>query len=260
MTKFIHSIYFSPTKTTQRVLQYIAKGIGNQEVREIDLTKKIEGTIAIENSIAVIGIPVYSGRIPVEATNELKKLRGIVSKAVLVAVYGNRHYDDALLELKDITEEQGFKIIAAAAFIGEHSFSSDKYPIAANRPDKDDLLKAEEFGRHIKDLLDSGREANFDVPGNRPYKDLPQYPAVAPVTDEEKCNKCGVCVDVCPTDAISLNGKITTDAVACIKCCACVKECPSQARYNDNDFFKNAGAKLHEMCSERKEPEYFFAN
>lgn len=35
--------------------------------------------------------------------------------AIAVCVYGNRDYDDALIELKDAIEANGFKTVAAAA-------------------------------------------------------------------------------------------------------------------------------------------------
>ncbi len=56
--------------------------------------------------------------------------------AIAVVVYGNRNYDDALIELKDILESDGFKVVAGAAFIGEHSFSKT---LAKNRPDEKDM-------------------------------------------------------------------------------------------------------------------------
>ncbi len=259
MIQKVHLIYFSPTNTTKTVVGQIAKGIGIEQVVQIDLTKDIIRQNEIKDSVVIFGVPVYRGRIPVEASEQLQKIKGVNSKAVLVAVYGNREFDDTLVELKDITEENGFKTIAAAAFIGEHSFSTDQLPIAVNRPDASDLQKAEQFGKNLKNLLESTSnfEKIIDIPGNRPYKELGVLPDVAPVTDNHKCDKCGVCVDVCPTNAISINNMIITDSTACVLCCACVKYCPNEARYNDSDFVHTAAAKLYTFCSERKEPEIF---
>ena len=92
----------------------------------------------------------------------------------MVVVYGNREYEDALLELKNLAIEQGFSRVAAGAFIGEHSYSRDSTPIAVGRPDEADLNKAKEFGeRVLKKLLDN-RELDhlptLEVPGNFPIK------------------------------------------------------------------------------------------
>lgn len=45
---------------------------------------------------------------------------------ICLVVYGNRVYDDALRELKDILIADGCNPIAVGAFIGEHCLSSDK--------------------------------------------------------------------------------------------------------------------------------------
>ena len=72
------------------------------------------------------------------AVDAFEKIKGDKTPAVLVCVYGNRNYDDALLELKDISEANGFVPIAAGAFIARHSIFSD---VAVGRPDKEDLHK-----------------------------------------------------------------------------------------------------------------------
>lgn len=65
-------------------------------------------------------------------------------------MYGNREYEDALLELNNIVVEAGFQPVAGGAFIDEHSFENDSTPIAKGRPDIKDLQKATEFGRTIR--------------------------------------------------------------------------------------------------------------
>ncbi len=252
-------VYFSPTNTTKTVVKQIVKGYNPEVIQEIDLTDDIDVEIEIKDAIVVFGAPVYRGRIPVEASEKLSKICGNNSKAVAVAVYGNRHFDDALIELKDIIEEQGFKTIAAATFIGEHSFSTEQFPIAVSRPDLSDLQKAEQFGVQIRSLISSSEdlEKTLIVPGNQPYKELGESPDVSPVTDEQKCDMCGICSDVCPTNAITVNGGVKTDEKQCILCCACVKSCPNEARYNDSEMVHIAATRLSEACKERKEPELF---
>jgi ferredoxin/flavodoxin len=258
----IHLIYFSPTNTTKTVIESIAKGVGAKQVSHLNMANKLPDTLTIENSVAIIGVPVYSGRIPRRTQQELLKIKGNNTYAILVAVYGNRHYDDTLVELNDVVVENGFIPIAAAAFIGEHSYSLPEMPIAEGRPDASDLGKAVEFGREIKKLMQhfDSTQMRIHIPGNRPYKALGGPIDIAPVTDELKCDLCGICVSVCPTQAISINGKLETNVKDCILCCACVKACPNEARYNDSEHIKGVCKRLKELCAERKEPELFFAD
>lgn len=45
--------------------------------------------------------------------------------------------------------------------------------------------------------------------------------------NEETCEKCGVCVEVCPMSALSLNGSVSVDASRCIGCGVCAYQCPT---------------------------------
>jgi hypothetical protein len=147
-------IYFSPTQTTRKVIEGISQGLQAADIDHIDLTlsdAEIQKRSIINDDLAVIGAPVYSGRLPSVAISRLRKLNGNGAPAVIVVVYGNRAYEDALLELRDVAIEVGFKPIAAGAFIGEHSFSTSVTPIAAGRPDVEDFGKANAFGEMIRE-------------------------------------------------------------------------------------------------------------
>jgi len=254
----MHIVYFSPTHTTRQVLEGIANGINSTPIKHIDLTLSSPAWEAATDEITLFGVPVYSGRVPVEATRRLKQIKGNQTPAVVVVVYGNRAFEDALLELRDIVTEQGFVPVAAAAFIGEHSYTTSNYLIAPGRPDTSDLQKAIAFGTKINELLLEAKTLSpIAVPGNFPYKPLGQKPPIAPVTLAEKCDQCGICVSVCPTGAITLNDLPETNASACILCCACIKECPTDARVNDSEFIKEKSQWLVDNYSSRKEPEIF---
>lgn len=259
MSQHLKILYFSPTKTTKAVLKNIAKAMDFNEVEEFDLTYESEQNIkASKEDIVLIGAPVYAGRLPVEVVERFKKLQADDTRAIIVVVYGNRDFDDALLELKNLVIELGCIPIAGAAFIGEHSFSTQELPIGHGRPDSLDIEKTKQFSKEVKTLLSLKKQPELKVSGNFPYKDAMPANKVAPVTNEELCALCGECIELCPTGAIYLDESIKTNAELCIRCCACIKSCPSGARVIEDSAWKGIGARLNANCSERKEPQFFY--
>lgn len=245
-------IYFSPTRTSATIADAIARGMGYTQYNEIDLTYTFPLNPDRLKGITLIAAPVYAGRISKTAVERISLFKGDGSPAIVVAVYGNRHYEDALAELQDIADQAGFHTIAAAAFVGEHSYSRNNMPIAAGRPDQEDLTIAFEFGTAIAQKLTSGNPATpLVVAGNRPYIDKGPFTPATPYTDESLCTQCQTCIDLCPTGAIILEEEIVSDKNQCIKCCACVKFCPNEARIFNTPYTEM----LHNKCAERKDPE-----
>jgi ferredoxin len=260
-------VTFSPTGNSKKVAEAIAKGI-QAPIEYVDLTSPSARTQQFKefnDELAIISVPVYGGRVPTEAAYRIRRITGKKQPygakrankipAVIVVTYGNRAYEDALRELSDVVSEVGFKPIAAAAFIGEHSWSVPEKPTAHGRPDTEDLAEAEAFGKKIKEKCE--RVDDIDslsavmTPGTHPYSlslrgNLTWYDfgRATPYTDEELCSKCGTCVEVCPTAAVTIKNVVSnpspmagfcaplvsTDDNSCIWCCACVRNCPTGAR------------------------------
>ena len=288
-------ICFSPTHTSRKIAEAVAAGMdgiycGSGEgtgatascpgtVKTIDLTldRSEEPVILAQGEAVVIGAPVYAGRVAPEAVKRLKRIQvttGASVPAVVTVTYGNRDYEDALVELYDLTLSLGLTPFAAGAFIGEHSYSTPAMPIAEGRPDSMDLADASIFGGECARKLESpGAFAPFHIKGNRPYKEpsrpasdtsrtaqsssgSPAKPAPSVPLTTDGCPLCGECVRVCPTGAVSIDmnaRKVLTDPALCIRCCACVRACPAGLRTYTTPFT----AFLHEHCSARRDPETF---
>jgi len=259
-------IYFSPTGTTSTVLHSIARGLSIDKTQVLNLTRindKTDNHLPITEDLVILGVPVYGGRVPVTAAERIRRIKGNGAPAAVVVVYGNRAYEDALIELRDLALEIGLKPMAGGAFIGEHSFASDTIPIANERPHKEDCKRAEIFGRtisqRVRSLSDIKEISTLQVPGQTPYKDHLTFNNVSPEITKESCNECETCISVCPTSAISLSEHIMISKERCILCCACVKNCPSEALALTDPGVQQIAQWLSQNFKQPKEPETFIA-
>ena len=247
------SIYFSPTGTSEKIIKTITNEIF-EEGMDFDLTlpKSREKQISIDpESILIIGVPVYSGRIPVIIETYLKNLNVGNQEIILVALYGNRAYEDALLEMKDIFKEKNCNVIAAGAFIGQHSITGN---VASNRPDEKDIMMAKSFAAKLKENI--GKNISVEVSGKRPHRERKSPNSIGPSTNDN-CNQCKLCAENCPVGAISIDDCKIVDAMMCINCFRCVKECKREAKYFD-ERLDNIIEMLETNCTAvRLEPEIF---
>ena len=214
--------YFSLTGGTKKVSSIFADAM-EKEVIWHDLGSKEPMMEKPEGEMTVVASPVFGGRIPSVVREKIEKFSGTGKKAVTIAVYGNRAYEDALLEMNDILTKCGFTVIASGAFVAQHSMAPE---VGAGRPDGEDEKEIHKFAETVKN---STAVENVQVPGNRLYKPEMNLP-VAPIS-LPSCTKCGKCVTVCPTNAISVaDGAVITDIEKCILCMACTHICTEQAR------------------------------
>lgn len=271
--KTVWAVYFSGTGTTERTVRSVAGELARMlsvPCCSFDFTRpqaRQKELSFCERDLVVFGTPVYAGRVPNVLLPYLReKVRGGGALAVPVVLFGNRNYDDALIELRDLLQADGFGCIAAGAFVGEHSFSRT---LGAGRPDDRDMAGHPAFAREICGKL-AGQAGTENTPvavrGEtpiRPYytpRDRHGNPIsilkVKPKTDMAKCGGCGLCAELCPMGSIDPADVSRVNGI-CIKCCACVKKCPAGAKFFDDPGYLFHQHELEDVYTRRAENEWF---
>jgi len=267
----VWAVYFTGTGNTKKTVCTAAKAaceILGCSYAEHDFSlpsAREQELVFSDTDLVVFGTPVYAGRVPNVLLPYLtKNIRGNGALAIPVVTYGNRNFDDGLMELRNLMIANGLTPIAGGAFVGEHSFSTT---LGAGRPDADDLSMARDLGEKAANKVLSGQTgAPVTVEGEdpiRPYytpRDRNANPInilkVKPKTDTAKCINCGLCARICTMGSIDPKD-VTSVTGICIKCCACVKRCPKGAKYYDDEGYLYHQHELEDIYARRGESKIF---
>lgn len=256
-------IFFSPTKTTKKIVEEIVKGTEIRNTLLYDFTlPNSRNTFPDLNmdDLVIFGVPTYAGRVPNVLLKYLDTIDGNNAVACPIVTFGNRAYDNSLYELKEILISHNFRVNAAAAFSTQHSFSDT---LNLGRPNKDDLDDAYTFGSKLlhceikPDILIPGDlEIGYFKPKDRNGEDI-DILKVKPITNSN-CSKCMECVNICPMGVIDSNDPSIINN-PCIKCNACVKFCKFNAKEFVDEKYLYHKKELEFLYGfEKKKNEFFF--
>ena len=255
----VYSMYFSPTGGTKKVMVILTEALEIAGEIDLSLPDQDYSTYRFEDGdVCLVGIPSFGGRVPETALVHIRAIHVGRAAAIPVIVYGNRAYDDTMLELKNELISCGFKVPAAVAAVAEHSIM---HQFGAGRPDERDREELKTYALKIKSLLtqidNGGMESlkTVDVPGKEPYCEYNGVPFKP--TAGKSCKHCGICAAKCPVKAIPESHPESVDEKVCISCMRCVALCPVQARTLNKLVLAAASAKMKKACSTRKENELF---
>lgn len=263
--KKVVAVYFSPTGTTKQAVSAFATGMGlPAELIDLTLPQKRKGFSRsfAKDELLIAALPVYGGKLPMYLDDFFAGLKGDGTPSVATVSYGNREYEDAIIELKIRLEEHGFIVKAAAAFIGQHNFSPK---IATGRPDAGDIATITNFGRQAAQSIVGGASGRLNFGGTYPFTAGGYDPAKPgpnpnrpPVLTGDECDGCGLCADTCPWGSIDNSDSKTIDNAKCFRCFHCVKICPVHAKkVTDEKWLAFLPTFETRLNAKRMEPELF---
>lgn len=272
------AVFWSATGNTEKIVAAMGKAAAKElgcPLECFDFTPPAGREKVLEfgpRDLVIVGSPTYAGKLPNKILPDFQtKLAGNGAKAAAVVTYGNRSFDNSLAELAATLAADGFRVTGGAAFACRHAFTD---LLAPGRPDENDLKEAEEFivraAKRLAELPEkeeagSGSCVPPQIPGDAaaPYyvpKGTDGQPAkflkAKPLTDMEKCTKCGDCVKLCPVGSINPADVADVPGI-CIKCQACIRGCKAGAKYFDDAAFLSHVAMLEQNFTARKENEFF---
>lgn len=159
MIRKVVGLHFSPRGGTAKITEQIVKEVANRLNQE--MVEEVKGSCFDmlnyglvppkfdEETIAIIGMPVNVGKIPLPAIKMLNSIEGSGAMTIVMVSYGGRTYGNALYELYNCVEKQNFVIVGAGAFIARHGRKEGALP----RPDVQDLAAIREFSKHTSNKL-----------------------------------------------------------------------------------------------------------
>jgi len=270
--------YFSQVVTgnTKRIAEKIAEGLrSSQNACELIPLTKYETDLKLIQSFSFekcnligVGVPVYYFHPPYHVVKELRSFPSLEGKKGFLFCTSGGNPGSTLFQMKEILNKKGLKIIDGEdKWMGwdvhqmyAHQPNSNGHygwlPSSHGHPNKDELEDARQFGmRLIQKILDPSTPEKQDFWSKENFSAkmwsfegiqswFPKFNLV-----EEKCNRCGLCADVCPWDAIVLD-PFPSWIKDCDRCYICDLKCPQRAIQCD---FSKQIAYLEELMKKRSQ-------
>ncbi len=242
-------VFASPGGNTRHVARTIEDRLTELggDVAILDLDRESDAgavherlTAATGDTLLFVGSPVYVGHAVPPVTDFLDNLPQNSGVAAFPFVtWGGVSSGIALWEMGKALKSKGYHLAGAAKVLGVHTMMwQEDEPLGEGHPDPDD----DEMIRGLVEAVYAKGPGQDDIPLDAldyQPESLKEEMLKASLKEAEKklpnrkvdpdlCTECGICADVCPTDAISFT-PYPEFGPRCIFCFNCVRECPEEA-------------------------------
>ncbi len=245
-------IYYSQSGTTEKIAEQISSGLKSKyKVTSINIRDAKPENIGDFDLIG-IGSPVYFFRPVYVILNFIKGLPQLGNIPFFVFLLYGTHYFNAYKYIEKIIKRKGGNIIGYNNFKGEDLFLGylkRGFLFSPDSPKNNDLARAEKFGYDI--IAAAEKKISYAPEGishagfiyalerliltqwltNNVYSRFFK-------ADKNKCDSCGICIKVCPSNNIS---KDKSDRISwgrnCLICLSCGLKCPKDAITSPADWF-----------------------
>jgi NAD-dependent dihydropyrimidine dehydrogenase PreA subunit/flavodoxin len=244
-------VYCSPSGSTERVAQAIQRKVKALEIPVTLLDLGCEPDLpfilpqlldAKDNLFLYVGSPVYASRPLPQVMAFISMLpQAKIGYSVPFVTWGGVTSGIALHDMGKALAEKGYHPLGAAKVLAAHSlmWASDN-PVGKGHPNADDDALIEALVETVHGRVRAGN------PIPLPLSALAYQPDHVHATmekdgihaarshfptrevDLKRCTRCGVCVERCPAQALSLSPD-PQFGESCICCCRCVRLCPEAA-------------------------------
>ena len=238
-------VYFSQSGTTARVAESIAAGLRAEEY-QVDLCNLKDEQPPKASSYDLIGIgsPVYYFRPPFNVTDYIKRLPDLNGRASFTFVLYGTCKGETGTTIRRTLARKGAREIGYLACHGADYFMGylrRGYLFSPHNPTAEELAQAETFGREVAARL-AGQPyagAKEDRPPAAIYRLerflvnrwlVKQMYSRLFTVNAKKCNACGLCTRLCPTQNITQDkNERPVWGRNCLLCLTCELKCPKDA-------------------------------
>jgi ferredoxin/flavodoxin len=241
-------VYFSPAGSTRHVARLMEKRfreLGTEpflfDLAENSGLSQVISEQIKEDSCLIVGSPVYVSHAVPPIMQFLAELAPAQATAVPFVTWGGASSGIALFEMARELDKKGFTILGAAKVLAVHCLMWQlEHPLGEGHPNSEDERmiqklvdeinrKMQSHGLRGMDLSDLAYQKE-EIHAEMEKMSLEVAKSHMPIReiDEQLCNQCEICAEVCPTASIGF-APYPVFGQNCIYCFSCMRSCPEGA-------------------------------